>query len=80
MAEQVNARASCASGPEFKIPSWPDLTQHYKRFATASISTQVVVMPWRYDAEMSTTNSLHASVNHEEKSSKLMSSCDRFKS
>jgi len=40
----------------------PNLTQRYKRFATASTSTQVAVLPWRYDAEMSTANSLHASV------------------
>jgi len=27
------------------------------RFATASTSTQVAVLPWRYDAEMGTANS-----------------------
>jgi len=27
---------------------------------TASTSTQVAVLPWYYDAEMGTTNSLHA--------------------
>jgi len=32
-----------------------------KRFATASTSTQVAVLPWRYDAEMGAANSLHAS-------------------
>jgi len=39
----------------------PNLTQHCKRFTTASTSTQVAGMPWRYDAGMGTTNSLHAS-------------------
>jgi len=33
----------------------------FKRFATASTSTQAAVLPWRYDAEMGTVNSLHAS-------------------
>jgi len=32
-----------------------------KQFATASTSTQVTVLPWRYDAEMGIANSLHAS-------------------
>jgi len=36
-------------------------TQRCKRFATVSTSTQVAVLPWRYGAEMSTANSLHAS-------------------
>jgi len=31
------------------------------RFATASISMQVAVLPWRYVAEMDTANLLHAS-------------------
>jgi len=39
----------------------PNLTQRCKRFATASTSTQVAVLPWRYDAEMDTANTLHAS-------------------
>jgi len=39
----------------------PNLTHHYKRFATASTSAQVAVLPWRYIAEMSITKSLHAS-------------------
>jgi len=33
----------------------------FKRFATPLTSTQVAVLPWRYDAEMGTANSLHAS-------------------
>jgi len=35
--------------------------QHYKRFVTASTSTLVSqsTLPWRYDAEMNTANSLH---------------------
>jgi len=40
---------------------WPNLTQRCKRFAIASTSTQVAVLPWRYDAEMVTANSSHAS-------------------
>jgi len=32
-----------------------------KRFVTASTSTQVAVLPWRYDGEMGTANSLRAS-------------------
>jgi len=32
-----------------------------KRFATASTSTQEAAFPWRYDAELGTANSLHAS-------------------
>jgi len=39
----------------------PNLTQRSKRFATASTFTQVAMLPWRYDAEMGTANSLHAS-------------------
>jgi len=31
---------------------WPNLTQRCKQFATTSISMQVAVLPWRYDAEM----------------------------
>jgi len=38
-----------------------NLTQRCKRFATDSTSTQLAVLPWRYDAEMGTDNSLHAS-------------------
>jgi len=32
-----------------------------QRFATASTFTQVAVLPWRYDGEMGTANSLLAS-------------------
>jgi len=39
----------------------PNLTQLCKRFATTSTSTQVAVLPWRYDAEMGKANSLHPS-------------------
>jgi len=39
---------------------WPNLTQRCKPFATVSTSTQMAVLPWRYDAEMGTANSLHA--------------------
>jgi len=37
------------------------LHKRSKRTATASTFTQVAVLPWRYDSEMGTTNSLHAS-------------------
>jgi len=43
------------------ISGRPNLTQRCKRSATASKSTQVAVLPWRYDAKMGTVNSLHAS-------------------
>jgi len=38
-----------------------NLTQRCKLFTTASAYTQVAVLPWRYNAEMGTANSLHAS-------------------
>jgi len=41
-----------AWGQEFEFQA--DLAQRYKRFATASTSTQVGVLPWRYDVEMGT--------------------------
>jgi len=41
-----------------QIPDRPNFTQRCKRFATASTSIQVVVLPWRYGAEMGTANSL----------------------
>jgi len=49
-----------------EVESWkpkgqPNLAQRYKRFATASTSTQAAELPWRYDTEMGTANSLHAS-------------------
>jgi len=44
-----------------QIPGQPSLTQPCKRFATASTSTQVAVLSRRYDVEMDTANSLHAS-------------------
>jgi len=49
------AHASCAGGLKFKS------YKHCKWFATASTSTQVAVLPWRYDTELGTTNSLHTS-------------------
>jgi len=42
---------------------WPILTQHCKCFATTSTSTQVTVLPWRYDAEIGTANSLRQVCN-----------------
>jgi len=47
--------------PSDVILDWPNLTQRCKRFATTSTSAQVALLPWRYDAEMGTANSLHAS-------------------
>jgi len=35
-----------------KVPDRPKLTQRCKRFATASTSTLVAVLSWRYDVEM----------------------------
>jgi len=40
----------------------PYFTQRCKRFTTASTSTQVAVLLWRYDAELGTAKSLHALV------------------
>jgi len=53
----INACASCAGSLEFKSQAGLSC----KRFATASTSIQVAVLPWRYDAEMGTANLLHAS-------------------
>jgi len=38
-------KTECLSCKRFKvqISGWPNLTQHYKRFATVSISTQIAV-------------------------------------
>jgi len=44
-----------------QIPDRPNLTQRCVQFATASTSTQIALLPWRYDVEMGTANSLHAS-------------------
>jgi len=58
----VNKLASCAGGLEFKFwigkigianGNGSPTRQHH--------STQPAVLPWRYDAEMGTANSLHAS-------------------
>jgi len=38
-----------------------NLIQLCKRFVTSLTSTQVAVLLWRYDAEISTANSLRAS-------------------
>jgi len=49
----VNARASFAGGLEYR----PNLTQRCKRFATASTSMQVAVLPlalWRGDGHRNT--------------------------
>jgi len=40
----------------------PNITQHYKRFVTASAFMQVVVLSSRYESKMGTANSLQASV------------------
>jgi len=61
MAEQLTrvprVREIESSNPKGR----PNLTQRCQRFTTASTSTQVTVLPWRYDTEMGTANSLHAS-------------------
>jgi len=44
----------------------PNLTQRYKRFSTASTSTQVAVLPWHYDTEIGNANSLRASAQYGE--------------
>jgi len=36
------------------MPGQSNLAQRCKRFATASTSTQVAVLSWRYDVEMGT--------------------------
>jgi len=46
---------------EVRIQGRPNHTQRYKRFATASTSTKVAMLPWRYDAELGTVNSLRTS-------------------
>jgi len=46
-----------SSNPKYR----PNLMQRCKRVATATTSTQVAVLPWRYDVAMGTANSLHAS-------------------
>jgi len=45
-----------------QIPGRPNLTTlvMVRHDATASTSMQVAVLPWRYDAEMETAKSLHA--------------------
>jgi len=53
-----------------RISDRPNLTQHCKRFAIATTSTQVAVLPWIYNPEMSIINSLHTSAwydKHNEK-------------
>jgi len=59
----VNARASCAEGLEFKFQTGQILhsVANHRWFTTVSTSTKVVVLPWRYDAEMGTANSSPAS-------------------
>jgi len=60
-AEQLT-REPCVREIESSNPKGrPNLTQRCKRFAIASTSTQVAMLPWRYDAELGTTNSLYAS-------------------
>jgi len=42
------------------LKGWPNLTQRCKRFASASTCTHLAVLPWHYEAEMGTGNSLQA--------------------
>jgi len=60
MAEQLTRVPEVESS---NTKGLPNLTQHCKRFATTLTSMQVAVLPWRYDAEMDTENSLHASAS-----------------
>jgi len=48
----VPTHCCCNSRSEVQILDRSNLTQRWKRFATASTSTQVTVLPWRYDAEL----------------------------
>jgi len=59
-------RASWAGGLEFKYQADQIFVangslQRCKRFAAALTSTQVSKLPWRYDMESGTANSLHTS-------------------
>jgi len=57
----INMRALSAGALRVQIPGWSNFTQRCKQFATSSTSTQVALLPWRYDTEMGTANSLQAS-------------------
>jgi len=58
----VNARALCAGGRDFEsqnpAKSYTALQTVCHRF---NIYAGIALFPWRYDAEMDTVNSLHAS-------------------
>jgi len=55
----VNASALCAESQKF-VSQRP--AEAYTVCTTASTSTQVAVLPWCYDVEMGTANSLHVSM------------------
>jgi len=60
-AALINERASYAGGQEFEsqrpVKSYTALQTVCHRFNIYAVA----VLPWRYDAEMGTGNSLHAS-------------------
>jgi len=61
MVEQLTRMPREREVESLNPKSRSNLTQPCKQFVTASTSTQVAVLPWRYDAEMGTANSLHTS-------------------
>jgi len=61
MANRLTCVSRVREVESSNLKSWPNHIQRYKQFATASTSTQVHVLPWRYDAEMGTASSLQAS-------------------
>jgi len=61
MAEMLTRVPHVPEVESSKPKGRPSLTQRYKRFNTASTSTQAAVLPWRYVAETDSANSLQAS-------------------
>jgi len=57
MVEQL-MRVPCVWEAKGRIPEKSNLIRHCKPFATASKFTQVVILPWRYVAEMGTQSCL----------------------
>jgi len=51
MVEQLTCVPRVRKVVSSNSKGWPKHTQRCKRFAAASTSTQVAVLPWRYDAE-----------------------------
>jgi len=59
MVEQLTRVPRMREVESSNLKGRPILTQRWKRFATASTSKQIAMLPWRYDVEMGTANSLH---------------------